>query len=441
MKLFKHQKLAVEWLCRRNSGLVWASTGTGKTLIATVYAERVLERPGASGGVLVICPSSVRYQWQSELKKYYGLESLVIEGKPEERKLLWNRMMKYKIVNYELLLKDYKYALSSSWDLIICDESHRIANARAKTVKIIKKLTCKNRVGLSATPICNGKYDLFSQLDWISPGCLGKSWWEFRSRYCIMHTAFPKIIGYRETERFDRISAPLLHRIGKEVLQDLPPMSESIIPFELSSFERRLYEKVKKEIRLELESGQDIPILNALGKLLRLRQITNTIRPFGYATYPSKLATLIDLLDDVLADPEAKVIIFTSFAETVYDYMQDLHGRWHTEVITGDFSQSARQQKLEDFENGSVRILLGTDALSTGLNLQAANVIVHIDEPWSYSKYDQRNGRAWRQGQKRHVNVYSLIVRGSVDEYVHKIIEAKKNEVNLTLANIKEILL
>jgi len=441
ISLFKHQEEAANWLMKNGSGLIWAATGVGKTLIAATYAERLMMRSGRFR-VLIICPSSVRYQWQAELKKYYSIGACVIEGTPTVRKTLWENNVQYKIVNYELLLKDYKYALPLDWDLVIADECHRLANARAKTVRIIKKLNARFRVALSATPICNGKYDLFSQADWIKPGCLGQSWWSFRQEYCVMHAAFPKIIGYRNSERFDRITAPLIFRIGKEVLSDLPPISESVVPFMLSLAERKIYDRAKDELRIELEGRDDITILNALTKLLRLRQICNGSRSLsGGPGLSSKLSTLMDLLSDILEDETAKVIIFTSFAETARDYYPDLSAKWQGSRITGETSQDQRAVELSKFENeASQRFLLGTEALSTGLNIQAANFIIHVDEPWSYSKYDQRNGRAWRQGQKRHVQVYSLIAQKTVDEYVHKVIEGKKSEVDITWNNINEIL-
>ena len=133
--------------------------------------------------------------------------------------------------------------------------------------------------------------------------------------------------------------------------------------------------------------------------------------------------------------------MFTSFAETAHDYYDDLLVRWKGVIITGDTPQGQRYEMLETFKNNAdVRFILGTEALSTGLNIQAASIVIHIDEPWSYSKYDQRNGRSWRQGQEKHVQVYSLIAKNSVDEYVHKIIEHKKNEVDVTWNTIKEIL-
>ena len=441
MTLFPHQKQACEWLWNRTGGLIWAATGVGKTLIALTYARALIEHSGAKK-ILIVCPASVKYQWEAEARKFYGIEAIVIEGSPEVRKELWESDGAYKIVNYELLLKDYKYALSVNWDCICADECHRLANARAKTVKIIKKLSARRKLALSATPICNGKYDLFSQLDWISPECLGRNWWSFRSEYCIMHNAFPKIIGYRNNDRFDQVTAPLIHRIGKDVLTDLPPLTESVVPFTLSDRERRIYDRAKKELRIELKENKDLTIANALVKLLRLRQITNTTRPFtGGVCVPSKLSTLIDLLSDVLESPDVKVIMFTSFAETAHDYYDDLLVRWKGVIITGDTPQGQRYEMLETFKNNAdVRFILGTEALSTGLNIQAASIVIHIDEPWSYSKYDQRNGRSWRQGQEKHVQVYSLIAKNSVDEYVHKIIEHKKNEVDVTWNTIKEIL-
>ncbi len=445
INLMNHQRQAVEWLQKNNGrGLIWGATGVGKSFIALAYASSVeeeREKTGMFSKVLIIVPASVKLQWASEMNKFINRRAIVITGTPTERAALWNFGSTYYITNYENLLKDYKYILSQKWDLVVCDEAHRLANARAKSVKIIKKIPALRRVGMSATFISNGKHDLFSPVDWIKPGALGKTWWDFRSQYCVLLEAFPKIVGYRNQEQMNRIIAPLIHEISKDVLTDLPPLSEVTVPFELSSKERKVYDQIKEELRIQLLSGEEIHIPNALVAMTRLRQATNTCAPFGLEIESSKLETLVDLLGDLLADPSNKVIMFTSFAQTAKEYYKTLSSLANGALILGETDQYKRYEYLERFNNDpGYRFILGTEALSTGLNIQAANIIIHIDSPFSWAKLDQRNGRAWRKGQTKPVVAYSLEGIKTIDQVVHRLVLSKKEQAYMTAADIRELL-
>lgn len=438
MTLHPFQTEAIDWLIKNKSGLLHAATGTGKTIMALEYAKNFKR-------VLFVVPNAVKLQWHLEALKHYNMPLWIISGTPAERKKQWEANLPFTIVNYELLLKDYKHVLTQWFDLVIVDECHRMANHAAKTVRVIKKIKTDRRIAMSATPISNGRHDLFSQLDWIRPGCLGKNWWQFRNYFCILHRAFPKIVGYQNQDKFESIIAPLIYRIPKSVLVGLPALTESVVPFDLSAPERRFYDTIRKELILELireDGSQELePIGNALTKLLRLRQSVNTLTPFGSTVSSSKLGVLTELMSDLLLDPENKVLIFSSFKETVKEYYTALSEKWQGATITGDTQMAERAVALTMFENrDSCRFLIGTSAMDTGLNIQAANIIIHIDDPLSFAKLDQRNGRAHRMGQTRPVLVYHLRARQTVDEYIAGIVARKKEEASFNWKDIKDLL-
>lgn len=260
-----------------------------------------------------------------------------------------------------------------------------------------------------------------------------------------MHAAFPKIIGYQNQDRFESIVKPLTYAIPKRVLIDLPRLTESVIPFEMSAPERRLYDRIRRELIVELihdDGSHELePVANALTKLLRLRQTVNTTTPFGHDIPSSKFKTLTELLDDLLRDPENKVLIFSSFKETVKEYHTGLKEHWDGVTITGDTQMVDRAAALTYFETRpECRYLIGTSAMDTGLNIQAANIIIHIDDPLSFAKLEQRNGRAHRIGQTRPVMVYHLRARRTIDEYIACILEHKKEEASFNWKDIKELL-
>lgn len=451
MTLYPFQQQAVEWLKTRPVGLLHAATGTGKTIMALEYLRLIdeatqakLERPAK---MLVIVPNAVKYQWQKQAKDLFGIDMQVIGGTPAERIEHWKNLGAYTLINYELLLKDIKYVLTHHFDCVVADECHRMANPTAKSVRAIKKIRTHRKLAMSATPISNGRHDLYSQIDWLSPGSLGRSYTAFKQEYCIVHTKFYKILGIAEHKQHDFTARTTRHiyPITKDVLTDLPPLGDSVVPFYLSREERRIYDQIKKELILELvtdDGRQEFePIGNALTKLLRLRQSVNGLAQWGNSSISSKLRTLTELLEDLLLDPENKVLIFTSFKETANEYYKELTKEWEGELIVGDVQMHDRAARLVRFEERKeCRFLLGTSAMDTGLNIQAANIIIHIDDPLSYAKLDQRNGRAWRIGQQKPVTVYHLRAIDTIDEYIAQLLAMKKYEASFTWADIKSLL-
>lgn len=438
MQLYPFQQKAVDWLIKKNGrALIWSATGTGKTIIALAYAQQL----PADARVLIICPASIKFQWQNECRKFYNIESTVIQGTPKQRLELWKKNCKYKIVNYELILKDFKIVSQLQFDLIICDEAHRLQNATAKSVKAIKKLNTRHKIGMSATFQSNGLHELFSPIDWLSPGCLGQNWWHFRNNFCVLLPQFPKIVSYRNLDVFHKIVDPQIYTIGKEVLTDLPPITENIVPFELNKEERKVYDTVKNELRIQLLDNKEITIPNALVAMIRLRQVVNTCYSFGLKLTSSKLTTLVDLMNDLMMDKSNKVLIFTSFAQTAQIYFGELRKTWGGEIITGQTPTNDRQIRLEQFNNNvDCRFLLGTNSLCEGLNIQSANIIIFIDSFFSYGKMSQAIGRAWRNGQKRHVQVYHLNGLKTIDEKIYKLVQNKKEQAQLTFKDINDLL-
>jgi SNF2 family DNA or RNA helicase len=164
-----------------------------------------------------------------------------------------------------------------------------------------------------------------------------------------------------------------------------------------------------------------VPIRNALTSLIRLRQVTNGLFVFGSDEPSSKVHALLDLLETLPTD--SQVIVFSAFEGTV-DYLDSVLKVPHAK-ITGAVKQEARDVTVSRFRAGAFRVLLGTDAMSAGVNLQNASYVVHMDLPWSYARYEQRIGRAWRKGQKQNVTTYILEAEDSVDEHVRKILGKK----------------
>jgi len=429
LPLYDFQKIGATFLKRLDGVLLADVPGLGKT-IQTIAALEGMTR------VLVLCPASLKYQWEEEIKKWDKAPTQVIDGGPKAREKQWNKKnVTVFIANYELLLRDFDI-INKFWDAIVCDEATRISNPKAKTTKALKQLTCKKRIALTGTPISNTPMDLWSIVDWISPGYLG-SFWEFQQKYCIFNEHFgngswKKVSGYQNLELLAGKIAPLmLRRHKEEVFDDFPEKTTEKVVFELSPRERKVYDAVRNLIIAELHKlrvdGSSLNIIPV--KLLRLKQITDDTRLITNESIDSsKLAVLKDLLEPIIASGE-KAIVFTQFAkmaDILYSELSELEVDRY--VIQGSVSAVDRQDLVERFTyDNSPSIMIMTEAGAYGLNLQAASYVIHYDAAWSIAKMTQREDRAHRIGQKKNVTVYELIAKKTVDEYVAKVLHKKAN--------------
>ncbi len=422
--LMPHQEEAVQWLLKNRRGLLAHEPGCGKTLSAL----ETVRRDGCRR-VLIVAPSPLLSVWRDEAIKWYGWTVDLVRLPPKDRQAYWLNLatvvpqeghVNLTVVSYETLRIDFPMIRTLSWDAVVFDETLKIQNPTAKVTKAAMTLKAPLKIALNGTPISNSWADLWPVMTWLEPLSLYGNFYKFRAIHAIMNPHFPAIVGWRDTETIKTRTAPLTHAKRKtDVLQDLPEMTEQTISFDLSEMERRFYKTIKEELQLSI-GGQDVPISNALVELLRLRQTANGLFAFNNGdTMSSKIDALEDLLADVPKD--AKVLVFTSFKESA----KELKRRFpHAQLVTGETDARKRETEIDTFKKtGS--ILIGTDAIAYGVNLQEASYVVNFDLPWSYAKYEQRIGRAWRKGQKNAVTVYNLEANGTVDAHVRKILERK----------------
>jgi SNF2 family DNA or RNA helicase len=246
------------------------------------------------------------------------------------------------------------------------------------------------------------------------------------------------IVGWRDTDKLQALVNPYIFNLRKEdFAKDLPEMSETNLLIERTEREKTIYNRIKSELLVEIK-GTDMPVANAIVKLIRLRQAANGLFAFGEEKTSSKLDALLELL---ALNPSEQALIFTEFAETAKELGKRLPS---SGLIIGETPIANRHTLTSAFQSGELNYLIGTSAMATGLNLQNASIVVNIDLPWSCAKYEQRIGRAWRMGQKQNVRVFNLLALQTVDEYVHNILKTKQTVAEdfarLTLKDIEALL-
>lgn len=418
MDLMPHQRAALERLDEAGGcQLLNLCPGAGKTLIALSHIN--VPSLGATLRTLIVCPVTLTSTWDQEAHKWFDLSVMQAKGRKEDRLAVYEQGW-LVAVGYETFRMDFEHIMKQQWDMLICDESHKLKSPTAQVTKKMMKLAKKvpRRILLSGTPLVNSWIDMWSQIEIVHPGALYGNFYAFRSMHAIMPVpGIPMIRGWRGVDQIKEKIAPYIFTVPKEEIQAaLPPVTFVDVPVELTPKEKKAYAEIRDEFRVELEEAEDLTIANALVKVGRLRQCVNGVHAFGIEDEGSKLKALKELLETLQGE---HVIIFSMYAQTCDRYAAALAT---DQVITG--ATTGRDEVIGKWRRAGGPLIL-SGAGEAGLNLQDACYVIQVEPPWTRASQDQRVGRSWRTGQKRPVTVYSLLATDSVDYGVKKMIEKK----------------
>lgn len=443
LPLYDFQKTGTAFLRALPAALLADAPGLGKTLQTCAAFEDLEDQ------VLIFVPASLKFNWRDEIMKWLPTDKvMVIHGNKKERIEQWHHAHKNRakwiISNYELLIHDKEIhdTAAHEWGAIVCDEADRISNPRAQTTRNLKALRAKRRVALTGTPVSNTPEDLWSIADWLYPRYLG-TFTQFQKKYCKLNE-WSRVVGYQNLDQLrERIEPIMLRRLKEDVLKDFPTKTIEDVRFELSKEEREVYDAVRKMVLDDVKKMTDLDTRSLMlipVKLLRLKQATGhmeLIDAKASENIPSsKLETLKDLLRPIIKSGE-KALIFTQFAEMAHILNRELQ-EYGSLIIWGGVDSLERKNIVDRFmTNPEHQILIGTEALAYGLNLQAASYVFNYDLPWSVAKYEQRIGRAHRVGQTKPVTVYNLLANNTVDLYTKNILY-KKQTISDDLLGDKE---
>ncbi len=407
-------------------GILADDMGLGKTLQAIMYLNSI---NGSEKPSLVVCPSSLMYNWKDELENFApGLKSRIICGTPEERRELI-RMGENEvwITSYPLLRRDLSLYTHLAFNAVIIDEAQNIKNPTSMNAISVKKLVADSRFALTGTPIENSLTELWSIFDFLMPG------------YLFGHGKFAKFfekpIHDRRQDRLNMLNARIqpfiLCRMKKDVLRELPDKVEEKYLVDLSEEQKKLYaaylEHYKGELLSDDDFGQNrIQILSAL---MRLRQICCHPRTFmeNYEGGSSKLELLEQLVQNAVENGH-RVLIFSQFT-SMLAIIRDLLDRMGIPYFSleGATKISERMQSVKEFNDGERTVfLISLKAGGTGLNLIGADMVIHVDPWWNPAVEDQATDRAYRIGQTKNVHVIRLLSRGTIEEKIYRLQQKKQ---------------
>ncbi|MCP1439485.1 SNF2 family DNA or RNA helicase [Erwinia persicina] len=428
-RLRDYQLQGISWMqfLRANnlSGVLADDMGLGKTIqtLAHLLLEKEagrLDRPA-----LIVVPTTLVYNWMQEASRFAPtLKMLALTG--PQRKSFYDRIEHYDVVltTYSLLWRDQPQLLGHSYHLLILDEAQYVKNSASRAASVIRTLKSRYRLCLTGTPLENHLGELWSQFDFLLPGFLGSE---------KAFTQEWRIPIERDGDRVrrellaKRVRPFMLRRRKQEVAKELPPKNTIVRSVELEGAQRELYEKVRgamqDRVKLAVEQqGAGRSHLLVLDALLKLRQICCDPRLIDSdkttrVKQSAKLALLREMLSDLLAE-DRRILIFSQFTTMLSLIAEELQkARIPYVILTG--STRDRSEPVRRFQNGEVPVfLISLKAGGVGLNLTAADTVIHYDPWWNPAAENQATDRAYRLGQDKPVFVYKLIAAGSIEEKI-----------------------
>ena len=445
-----YQKQGVAWLhfLRTNGfgGILADEMGLGKTLQTLAYLRFIRQSQPGLAPMLVICPTSLVFNWQAEVRKFTPeLKVLALHGPDRHARFADIPASDLVVTSYALIRRDAEKYRGLEFDTVVLDEAQHIKNRQTQNAQAVKAVRAKHRLVLTGTPLENSVLDLWSIFDFLMPGYLGTAK-DFRERY---ELPIAKEKNAEAQSRLARRLRPfLLRRLKREVAKDLPAKLEQVSFCELTPDQRAVYQQFieasRKEI-LEADGPQGLAKsrMVVLTALLRLRQVCCDLRllkldNLNPATTSGKLDLFGELLEEVI-DGGHRVLVFSQFVGMLTLLKERLAAE-KIEYCYLDGSTTDRAAVVERFQTqaGIPVFLISLKAGGVGLNLTGADTVIHFDPWWNPAVEDQATDRAHRIGQAKVVTSYKLITRDTVEEKILILQNRKRAVIQSTISGEEE---
>ncbi len=416
--------------------------GLGKTVQAIAAAE-LLQQLGRVKRVLVICPASLKSEWEEQYHFFTSRTAALLYGSRRIRLDRYAEQPAFLVVNYEQVRVDIDDINRLYMpDLTILDEAQRIKNWPTKTAKTIKRIQSPYAFVLTGTPMENRIDELYSLAEFVNPHIFG-SLFRFQREF-MEPTDARAVIPKNLDELHRRISSVMLRRRKHDVEDNLPERTDKNFFVPMSKEQRKRYKdyeyqvtillNIMKQRSLRKEEKDRLQIL--LG-CMRMTCDTPYILDEKCRVCP-KLDELENILDELLSDADVKMIIFSEWVRML-SLVQDLLEAKQIDYALhiGKIPQKKRRAEINRFkQDPECRIFLSSESGGSGLNLQAASVVINLDLPWNPAKLEQRIARAWRKNQQRHVQVINLVSENTIEHAMLAKLAYKQNLSNAVLDGV-----
>lgn len=421
-----YQEEGFQWMARLAQWHAGACLADDMGLGKTMQTLGILLHRASLGPALVVCPVSVVNNWIAEAERFAPtLRCKVLGGNGAGRESVMASLEAGDVLvtSYGLLQSEGALFAKQEFATAVLDEAHIIKNYATKTSKATMQLQADFRIALTGTPLQNNLGEIWNLFNFINPGLLG-SMQHFND-------SFLKSESERARKHLKNLIAPfILRRTKSAVLDELPPKTEIVKKITLSEEETAFYEALRRQALTNLENADEGQHIQALAEITRLRQAScNPLLVDKNLKIPSsKLATFVDITSELIANHH-RALVFSQFVSHLAIVRKELDRQGITyQYIDGSTSQRKREQAVKKFQGGEGELfLISLKAGGLGLNLTAADYVLHLDPWWNPAVEDQASDRAHRIGQQRPVTVYRLVAENTIEEKILRLHAQKRD--------------
>jgi superfamily II DNA or RNA helicase len=436
--LYPYQAEGALFAVRAGRALLGDDMGLGKTIQA-IAATEILARHFGVSKVLVICPTSLKYQWQSEIARFSGRQgenaARVISGGRAQRQKDYALDDFCKITNYEKLKPDLDLIAAWAPELVIVDEAQRVKNWNTIAARALKRIDSPYAIVLTGTPLENKLEELISIVQFVDQHRLGPTW-KLLHEHQVKDEA-GRVTGYTGLDKIGQTLAPVMIRRRKsEVLRQLPSRTDQNLLVPMTEMQMLYHQEnadvvakiVQRWRKTRFLSDKDQRRLTCALQNMRM-SCNSTYLLDQESDHGVKADELAALFDELFIDPEAKAVVFSQWTRTHDIVIRRLEARGLGYVsFHGGVPSDKRPALVERFrDDPACRVFLSTDAGSTGLNLQHASTLVNMDLPWNPAILEQRIARIHRLGQTRPVQVINFVSKGTIEEGMLSVLAFKRS--------------
>ena len=423
VSLYPYQKEGIRFAFEKGKSIIADEMGLGKTIQAIGTAE-LMRKEKLIQSTLIVCPTSLKYQWKREIERFTGQQVHVIEGLHHKRITQYQMDVPYKIISYNSACNDIKILGKLETDLLIMDEVQRLKNWNTQISMAMRRVVSQYAVILSGTPLENKLEELYSVMEFADNFCLGP-FWKFKAE-CIVSDETGKVLGYKNLNKVGEMARQrLIRRTKKQVALQMPKRQDKILIVPMTKEQREQHEELKYVVGQIVIKWQRMHFLSEKDRN-RLMLCLSQMRMLCDSTYildqktrnDTKVDEALNIITNLLESEGEKVVVFSQWERMTRLIAQELTKREiGFEYLHGGVPSEARGKLITNFaDNPDSRVFLSTDAGSTGLNLQSAATIINLDLPWNPAVLEQRIARIYRLGQQRNVQVINLVSARTIEE-------------------------
>jgi superfamily II DNA or RNA helicase len=435
VELYDYQREGALFAARTGRCLLGDEMGLGKTIQA-IAAVEIMARHFGVERVLIICPTSLKHQWEREIARLTPRPVGVVNGlRPMRARAFADPSHTFKITNYDTVYADLDLIAAWAPDLVILDEAQRIKNWETRVARNVKQIASPYAIVLTGTPLENRLEELISIVQFVDRYRLGPTF-RLLHEHQVRDEA-GKVVGYRALDRLGRTLQPILLRRQKEqVLDQLPERIDNHVFVPMTEPQRQMHVEnqeivgriVKKWRRYRfLTEADQRRLMIALQRMRMVCDSTYLLDP--QTEHGHKADEAVTVLGEALERPNTKVVVFSQWLRMHDLLVRRLRARgWGHVLFHGGVSGPKRKDLIDRFRaDPDCRVFLSTDAGGVGLNLQHASVVLNLDLPWNPAVLEQRIGRVHRLGQRRPVRVVNFVARGTIEEGMLSVLKFKKS--------------